>query len=371
MSQDEVRPILQASVHDVRYFSTLLRGVNFANRAVIKVTERGVVVIVEEARTLLGTSYIFSDVFNEWIYNPEIPSSQEQEQEPEQELSQDPDQTILHTSAFEIPLNAFLECLNIFGTAGTFNPAKSSGKVRWKRSGEDSDNENDNEGNNRNTGASHGSRRIEQYFGGAEKTTSMRMTYIGAGYPLTLIIAEDASGPTTRCEIPTSDLEEYLDIPFDNDRMVLKIILKSSWLRDALSELDPSCDKLTFIGHPSVKPDPNATTKQRMKAQLEGKPILRIQATGTFGTTEMDYPDDKEVLESFECEEPVKFSYRLPLIARTARALQSSVKTSLRIDDEGLLCLQFMMPSPNSRNPRSDNLTSNFIEFKCLALDED
>ena len=74
---------------------------------------------------------------------------------------------------------------------------------------------------------------------------------------------------------------------------------QSSWLRDALSELDPSCERLTFIGNPppsishqnaaagpsanentDVKPRPNryATTM---------KPMLRIQATGTFGSTEV------------------------------------------------------------------------------------
>lgn len=70
------------------------------------------------------------------------------------------------------------------------------------------------------------------------------------------------------------------------------------------------------------------------------------------------------------------------------RALQTSVKTSLRIDNEGLLSLQFLMPSSAPRmNPVG--VTSNFIEFRvrllfdslyttnaepfqqCLALEED
>ncbi|THU96335.1 Rad1-domain-containing protein [Dendrothele bispora CBS 962.96] len=373
MSQDESQPILQASLHDLRYFTTLLRGVHFPNigvqRAVIKVTEKGLVVIVEEARSLLGTSYIFADVFNEWNYHPDI-SSNDQEQENEE---QTPLQEQFHTIAFEIPLSTLIECLNIFGTAGGFGSTKSANKVRLRRTGEDSDDNNDDDAN-RSTGRSSRStgRTLEHFFGGSDRTTSMRMTYIGPGYPLTLIIAEDSAGPTTTCEISTSDSEEHLDLPFDNDQMVLRIILKSSWLRDALSELDPSCEKITFIGNPPVVPDSNATAKQKMKARLEGKPIFRLEATGTFGSTEMDYPDDKEVLESFECVQPVRFSYRLALIARAARALQSSIKTSLRIDNEGLLSLQFLMPSPTSRhNARADNATSNFIEYRCLAIDED
>jgi hypothetical protein len=38
-------------------------------------------------------------------------------------------------------------------------------------------------------------------------------------------------------------------------------------------------------------------------------------------------------------------SYRFGHIARALRALQSSLKVSLRIDGDGLLSLQFMMPA--------------------------
>ena len=66
---------------------------------------------------------------------------------------------------------------------------------------------------------------------------------------------------------------------------VLKIILKSSWLRDALSELDPSCEKLTFIGNPPLAPDKTREGAKR-RVPLTG-PMLRIQATGVFGSTEV------------------------------------------------------------------------------------
>ncbi|EEB87835.1 hypothetical protein MPER_14653, partial [Moniliophthora perniciosa FA553] len=50
---EQAKPVLKVSVHDVRHFASLLRGVNFANRATFTVTEKGLVIIVEEARTLL------------------------------------------------------------------------------------------------------------------------------------------------------------------------------------------------------------------------------------------------------------------------------------------------------------------------------
>ena len=70
---------------------------------------------------------------------------------------------------------------------------------------------------------------------------------------------------------------------------------QSSWLRDALSELDPSCERLTFIGNPPPSiPHQNASAanentdvKPRPIRHAIMKPMLRIQATGTFGTTEV------------------------------------------------------------------------------------
>jgi cell cycle checkpoint protein len=61
--------------------------------------------------------------------------------------------------------------------------------------------------------------------------------------------------------------------------------------------------------------------------------MLRIQAAGTFGSTEvrpvpirethffhqasqqMDYPNDRDVLESFECTRPVSFRSAINILA--------------------------------------------------------
>ncbi|KAJ7826646.1 Rad1-domain-containing protein [Mycena leptocephala] len=332
MSQNEdeseevqLPPVLKASVHDVRYFAALLRGVNFVNRGTVTITKTGFVVVVEEARTLLGTAYIFADIFDEYTYNSESPAA------PQNSQNSDPEEE--DNSAFEIPLNTLIECLNIFGTAGSSGSAASAGGTtgkynKWKRAGDDSDQEGDD--------GAHGRRNSN---------------------------AEDAAGPTTTCEITTYEAEPHLQLPFESDRMVLKIILKSSWLRDALSELDPSCDKLTFIGNPP--PAVVTSGKQRQQPRTgSGTPMLRIQAAGTFGSTEMDYPNDRDVLETFECTGPYRFGH----ISRTLRALQSSTKTSLRIDDEGLLSLQFLMPSAKAK---SEAASDAFIEFRCLALDDE
>ncbi|KIL68541.1 hypothetical protein M378DRAFT_892613 [Amanita muscaria Koide BX008] len=355
--RDQSTPILKASVHDVRYLTALFRGVNFSNRATVTITRTGFTITVEEAHALLA--FIFATLFDEYAYDQ--PGSGEDLDS----QSNDGDNT-----AFEIPLNTVIECLNIFGSAG-MSMSTSGSYRKWKIS--DGGSENDDERNEehdptkqKKNGTLAG-RGIESYFGGgSEKRTSMRLSYSGPGYPLTMILAEDASGPTTTCEITTFEPEPILDLNFDNSRLLLKIILKSSWLREALMEIDASCEKITIISSP---PGEATTIGIGRRRPLE-KPILRIHAEGAFGSTQMDYPNDKDVLETFECEKPLKFSYRFAHINRTQRALQNSIKTSLRIDDEGLLSLQFLMPSPQVRT-NQEGQPSAFIEFRCLALDDE
>ncbi|KAG2366782.1 Rad1/Rec1/Rad17, partial [Suillus spraguei] len=135
------------------------------------------------------------------------------------------------------------------------------------------------------------------------------------------------------------------------------------WLRDALAELDPSCEKITLIANPVA----NVQSAQR---GVPAKPLFRIQGTGVFGSTEMDYPNDREVLETFECSRSVSFRYPIDLhiyISRTLRALQNSTKTSFRLEQEGLLSFQFLVPVPSPRGGMSDS----FIEFRCLSLDDE
>ena len=87
--------------------------------------------------------------------------------------------------AFEIPLNTLIECLNIFGTAGpTTSSSGTGGKGGrgWHRpNGNNADSDHEDRGERRRDG-------LEAYFGAQEKRTSMRMSYLGAGYPLSLIM---------------------------------------------------------------------------------------------------------------------------------------------------------------------------------------
>ncbi|KAI0831692.1 Rad1-domain-containing protein [Trametes gibbosa] len=354
MAEEQPR-VLTASVHDFRYFAALLRGVNFTNRANVSIAPDGFTVAVEEARCLSATAFVFSHVFDEFVYNPD--AAQPSQSQPRAGGDGEPILT-----SFEIPLGALMECLNVFGTAG-IAPGTSQ-KKKKQGDGDESDGGGggkraDRKGKRRaDADDAGGNATLDQWFAPG-KGTGMRMSYAGPGHPLTLLVAEESGGPTATCEITTWDPEPRMELAFDSNAAVLKIILKSSWLRDALSELDPSTEKLTIIGNP---PAPRGRA-----ARSSAPPCLRLRAVGQFGSTEMDYPDDREVLETCECAQPVSFTYRFAHISRALRALQSSLKTSLRVDDEGLLSLQFMMPAPRRQGGQRSEA---FIEFWCLPLDD-
>ncbi|KAF8744054.1 Repair protein Rad1/Rec1/Rad17, partial [Rhizoctonia solani] len=321
MSQQAIPEVLQASVNDVRHLASMIRGVAFVNRATISISEAGITVTVEEARSLIANAYIPYSLFSNYTFNPpsgDAASSQGSD-------SQSP------AAVFEVQLDVLLECLNIFGTAGGNLLAKGGAGAEQKPRGK---------AQGRGKGkewADLNANRLDNYFT-SSKATALRMSYQGEGYPLTLLLAEDANGPKTTCEVTTLEPEPNLELPFDDDEK------RSVWLREALSEIDQSCDTLTIICNP-----PGGGKKQSP---------LRIHAVGAFGSTEMDYPNDREVLELFECVERVSFNYRYRHIARALRPLQSSLKVSLRIDGDGLLSLQFMMPASQGA----------LIEFKACSI---
>jgi len=165
------------------------------------------VINVEEARTLLGaslcchlrvpassyklctaTAYVNADVFDEYTYTqPASSNHKRRSQSPSSSQAENSDDDQEEENvAFEIPLNTLIECLNIFGTAGTLSHSSThDGKKerKWKRAGDA-----DEGGFGDEREGTRGP--IDNYFRGSkdEKRTGMRMSFAGAGYPLTLLM---------------------------------------------------------------------------------------------------------------------------------------------------------------------------------------
>ncbi|KAG8897495.1 ssDNA endodeoxyribonuclease, partial [Tulasnella sp. 403] len=374
-SQQE-KPVLEATTHDVRHVANVLRGVSFkpSQKATINILSAGISVIVEDARTMFAQAILPHSIFDAFNFNPPETESQDDE--------------AAHVS-FEVDLSTLLTVLDIFGTAGPLLALNSGATGRGKKGKWGS---RDDEGefvdpNPAGVG-------IERFFERTGKTTGMRMTYMGTGHPVSLTLSEDASGPVTTCNITTLEPETSFELPFDDNDKLIKVIMKSSWLSEALSELDTSCDKLTIVCSPPTVPLPSTSIGTDSQAQRENfnrtinndgdaRPYFRLLGVGAYGTTEIDYPNDRDVLQAFECEEPIQYrqvtsptfylllipssSYRFSHVAKISKALQGSIRTSMRINDTGVLSIQLMMPMVRARNQDSSN---PFIEFRCLALDD-
>ncbi|WWC69155.1 uncharacterized protein I206_103091 [Kwoniella pini CBS 10737] len=333
-------PVLVAETNDVRPLARLLRGIGLKHNAVMEISEAGLAVTVEEVRTLCAIAWIPTGLFTSFTYNP--PST---------------------PATFELSLDALLQCLNIFGNAGassgaSTSTAQSRSKRRWAGEGE--------------VGVDEENEEYVSSRKGKEKRTGMRMEWGGPGYDLSVLLSDDARGPTTTCELRTLEPEELMNAQFNQDDMALYLIMKSEWFRNALFDLPPSCTRITLLAtppkqaHPPKEPTATISSEGRHNHRAEvGQ--FKILAEGDFGITELDYPNDKEVMDKFECAEQVKFSYNSTHFSLLHRALHQSVKICLQVETSGFLCVQVMMPL-------SDNVEigghSGILEFKMHALEE-
>ena len=88
--------------------------------------------------------------------------------------------------ALEFPLDTLIECLNIFGSA-TGPGGQTTQKKKWAKPGDESDDDT-NEQNDR-TGRTRENGKLDQFFPNRSgKSTGMKLSYAGEGYPLTLLL---------------------------------------------------------------------------------------------------------------------------------------------------------------------------------------
>ncbi|XP_063242126.1 cell cycle checkpoint protein RAD1 isoform X2 [Bacillus rossius redtenbacheri] len=253
-----------AQLDSVKSVLMLLKAVNFKETALCIVTDRGLRITVEDARSVQASAFVQSEMFQEY-------------------LVQD-DQVI-----FKIHLGVLVECLSIFGGAAT----------------------------------------------------TVKMRYQGYGSPLTLLLEED--GVITDCNIRTLEPDSPLEYSFQPDDVVNKVILHSESFREVFSDLDPSSDLLEM----TLTPDPGQ---------------LCFTTDGQAGETQISIPKDSELIEAFDCSVKTVSRYQFSYIKPSLKALAISAKASVRINEQGLLCFQYMVPT---------EVETCFIEYYCLPLTDD
>ncbi|BGP21082.1 checkpoint clamp complex protein Rad1 [Rhodosporidiobolus nylandii] len=405
--------ILVASMADVRPLASMLRSLSFRSLATVRFDKRGLRVTVEEGRGIQAHAYINSTAFASYKFQVDRDDPAARLDDPPGSPGSSPvpeateDEPDLHCLT-SVSLSTMLECLNIFGNAGG---SGSSGNP-FKRERESSVDGGEDGPGGRGRRRKQGAAREEAEEPIGKERTSLRISYKASGEPLVMLLEE--SGIVTRCELTTYEPDGMLDLAFPVEDQV------SEWLRDALADLPPSSEKLTIsFAPPHLVSHAQANTGRYKRRRLgsegfdqdgeeEGQegdeevPLFRLESVGTMGSTELDYTDDKDVLEVFECEQAVRNSYSYKHLQLTKSALSASVKTvfclsrrysppaltccssssrdapplpahqSIRTSQHGLVSFQFMIPL-SARGPKASLQEDRvgFVEFLCLPLDEE
>ncbi|GIY88527.1 cell cycle checkpoint protein RAD1 [Caerostris darwini] len=183
-------------------------------------------------------------------------------------------------------------------------------------------------------------------FGGKNNPgsiTTVKICYSGYGSPLVLLLEEN--GVITDCKLQTMEPDDILDFEFTPSKVINKIIMQSEILKEVWADLDMNSDVLEILMSPA-------------------EPYFQLTTKGTLATTHINFSKDSDMIESFECTSTLKNRYQISLIKPSLRALVQSTKVSIRTDDRGFLCMQYMIKMEGSQ--------CCFVEYLCSPnIDDD
>ncbi|KAK3049630.1 checkpoint clamp complex protein Rad1 [Extremus antarcticus] len=251
-------------------------------------------------------------------------------------------------SIFEISMTALLEILNIFSLS---DPATTS-----KRPGA---------GNDPNDAfAAH---RLHRHAGMNAFSNSTlgitgtcTLTYEGEGSPLSIHMSE--SDVTTTCDLTTYTASSTEEIPFARDRLALKTIIRSTNLLDTVSELS------------SLNPSEFTIQATSTPSRASGA-NLTFTASGPLGSANVDFTQntasDTPILETFFCPAKTEASFKFSLVKSAQRAMATASKVSLRLDEEGVLSMQFLVEMEAASGIVGGSAAVAFVDFRVVPLVED
>ncbi|RMZ67398.1 hypothetical protein GMOD_00001314 [Pyrenophora seminiperda CCB06] len=373
---DQGAPILTAVSSSARQLFLLLRCVAFSNKAHVQISDIGIKLAVDDASIMEGkhsplprpqssqslstdriaaSAFLDKSLFTTYTFNPPTPPQNSQRSDSTDDPDLDPTPTA--TPSFQISLPALLETLQIFGLTDP-----STSKPPWARDGP-------YPASTAFTG--------NNILGGMNNLC--RISYLGPGAPLAVTLTE--ASIHTQCHLTTYEPEYTDEIPFDRQALALKVIMRGSWLHDAVQELSStSPEKLTMYAK-----------------TVRGKPFFALSSSGTLGSTRVEFNNQPQpsayrtpastnthtgsdalepptnLLETFQLSDPdtiFRSSYKFSLIQKAARAMSVATKVSIRADTQGVLSLQFMIDVEGGSSGAGGGKIS-FVDFRFVPLIED
>ena len=221
---------------------------------------------------------------------------------------------------FQISLGALLETLQIFGI--------NDSKDKWSRRDDVDD----------GYARSGTSTAFESRLLGIDGVC--KLSYAAIGDPLCIFLEE--AGVTTTCELVTYEADQFEEIPLQTDAITQKIIMRASWLHDAINELSTtSPTRLTIVSAPTA-------------------PYFTLSSSGPLGSAIMEFSKDPQLLETFQVPGKTINIYKFSLVKGASRAMEIATKVSIRTDEPGVLSLQFMIEVEENR--------CSFVDFRFVPF---
>ncbi|KAF2435906.1 Rad1-domain-containing protein [Tothia fuscella] len=311
---DRDSPVFSAVSSSARQLYLLLRCISFAPKAQVQISEEGLRFTASESSVLEGMVFLEKALFTTFQYKAprhSTPDSDASVDEQEDEIATNP--------TFAISLPSLLETLQIFGLSTENNANKPNA---YRRDGY-------------NNAFSHDVLGI---------SGSCSITWEKPGNPLTVILQE--AQITTTCDLVTYEPLSLADIPFNRENLVLKVIMRASYLHDAITELSSTNPQsLTLTASPTSLILSASSTLGSAIVEFD-----RDSKTGHISTNRNTNGNgngtDKQgsgLLETFHVPEPFSQSYKFSHVGNAKKALASATKVSVRADEQGVLSLQFMI----------------------------
>ncbi|RZF46464.1 hypothetical protein LSTR_LSTR012539 [Laodelphax striatellus] len=176
----------------------------------------------------------------------------------------------------------------------------------------------------------------------AGTTTALNMYYKSIGSPLKLLIEE--GGIITDCSLKTKDAIEILEFDFPVENELNKIIFRASDLKEILNDIDTNSESIEIL----ISPNP---------------PHFRITTNSITNQCYIDIPKNSEAVEIFSSKSPISAKYKYTQLKPAIKLIAVSSKTSIRINEEGLLCFQFMIKTVSK--------LVVYVEYLCTPLVDD
>lgn len=314
-------PLFTAVSSSARQILLLLRCISFAKKAHVGISSKGLRFSTEDGSVMEAFIFLDKALFTSYRYS--VPD-------------QDSDENSSTLPTFEINLVSLLETLNIFSIS---DPSTS------KRPGE------------YDSFAAHRLNRhagINAFSNQALGVTGIcTFSYDGEGSPLSIHMSE--AGVTTTCDLTTYEAESAEEIPFNRDSMVVRTVMRSNYFLDAIAELSSmSPTNVTITASPTSRTGTD----------------LSLSASGALGSATVDFTTQTDsetpILETFQCNHKMGASFKFGLIKAAQRAMSSATKVSLRLDDEGVLSMQYLVEVDV---PGADNGVA-FVDFRVVPLVE-